>query len=362
MGLRLSTAMTLVMSLGVLAACGEDEAEVEVEESEAEVVVEEEVAEAEEVVEEEPAVEAEVEEAEGEVVVEEETPGAEATEEEVAEVEVEEEPEENVLAEAGGGEATELETTVESDGEPIVATAGAEAEAEGDAEAETADAEAVVVEEAETADVEVADAGTDTQPATETADEETQEQLAEDAAADEGGAEELEIVETEATEDAAETEETELAAADTGSADTGSADAGGDGEVITLDTDVTVVETGDDTTEQDVEQATGEPSAAEGGTDAEAQVAATAPEDAQVEETNDVATDGIDSGSEAAMIDLDNLVLDDAGVQRLTQFVESSEQINDSQKVTIVAGLDAARDNPERLEELLEQVRELTGQ
>ena len=102
--------------------------------------------------------------------------------------------------------------------------------------------------------------------------------------------------------------------------------------------------------------------AEEGTVDAEAQVDPAAPGDAQVEETNDVATDGIDSASEARMIDLENLVLDDEGVQRLTEFVEGSDQIPDTQKITIVAGIDAARDNPERLEEILEQVRELTAQ
>ena len=139
------------------------------------------------------------------------------------------------------------------------------------------------------------------------------------------------------------------------------AEAADDDELLTLDTNVTVID-GDDTTDQDVAQATGEASASEGGTDAEAQVAADAPESEQIEETNDVATDGIDSASEATMLDLDNLVLDEDGVQQLTEFVEGSDQINDTQKITIVAGIDAARDNPERLEELLEQVRELTSQ
>ncbi len=80
-----------------------------------------------------------------------------------------------------------------------------------------------------------------------------------------------------------------------------------------------------------------------------------------VEETNDVGTDGIDSGSELTMTDFDNLVLDEAGVQRLTAFVEGSDAFTATQKITIVAGFDAARDDPERLGQLLEQVREIVA-
>jgi hypothetical protein len=128
-------------------------------------------------------------------------------------------------------------------------------------------------------------------------------------------------------------------------------------DLITLDTNVTVLDEADDTAEvAGAESALGE------GEDAEAVVAPAAPEEAQVEALNDVNTDGVDSASEANMLDLDNLVLDDEGVQRLTEYVEASDQIDDTQKVTLVAGLDAARDNPERLEELLDQIRELTAQ
>ena len=129
MGLRLTTAMTLVMSLGLLAACGEDEAEVVVEETDAEVVVDEApVDEAEVVVEEEPAEEVVV----AEEVVEEE-PAEEVV---VAEEEVVEEMRTS-SPRPGGGDAIELDTTVESDGEPIVATAGDEAVVE---ESDAADA------------------------------------------------------------------------------------------------------------------------------------------------------------------------------------------------------------------------------
>ena len=293
MGLRLSTAMTLVLSLGLVAACGDDEADV----AEVEAVDEETV-----------VVEEPVEEGLAEDAVS--TDEAAVVEEEPEVVVVEEEPveEENVIAEAGGGDPIELETDVESDGEPITGTAGDEAEAE------VAEDEAVLADPAE----EVADA-TGEADAT-----------AEDSA-------EVVVVDPEADGEVEEADAgTELAAADT------EAPAEGEDGMVTLDTNVTVVE-------------------GEEGVDAEARVDPAAPEDAQVEETNDVATDGVDSASEAEMLDLDNLVLDEEGVQRLTEYVEASD-IDATQKITIVNGIDAARDNPERLEEILEQVRELTAQ
>ena len=328
MGLRLSTAMTLVMTLGLVAACGEDEAEVEVEESDAEVVVEE------------PAADVAVVEEADEGIAD----GDVSTEEEVVVVEEEEPADDNVIAEVDGGEPVEVETNVESDGEPITAEVG------GDAEAEAPEEDVAVAEEDEAV---LAD------PAEEVAD------VTGEADATEGDAEVVIV-------DEAAEGETELAAADTGTAaeveqvPADGAEAEDDG-LVTLETNVTVVDSdeegADAPTEQDVAQATGEGNAADEGTlDAEARVEPGASEDAQVEEINDVATDGIDSASEADMLDLDNLVLDDAGVQSLTEYVEGSEDISDTQKVTIVAGIDAARDNPERLEELLEQVRELTGQ
>ncbi len=70
---------------------------------------------------------------------------------------------------------------------------------------------------------------------------------------------------------------------------------------------------------------------------------------------------GSNSGSELTMTDFDDLVLDEEGVQRLTAFVEGRDDITATQKITIVAGLDAARDDPERLAQLLEQVREIVG-
>lgn len=317
MGLRWSTAMAMALSLGVLAACGDDdevdEAEVIVEEPEAEVaVVEEGIADG--------AVSTDDAEA---VVVGED-----------AEVAAEEE----VIAEAGDEEAVELETTVESDGEPITAEVGAEAE---DAAEEVEDA--------------AADAGDAVEEATEEAATEVEETA--------------DAVEAEA-EEAVDAIETEVAEAETGveaeveQAADAAEDAAEEAEdgVQTLTTNVTVVEETDPPTEQDVNQALGADDAVgENSTDAEALIAPGASEDAQVEEINDVATDGLDSASEVEMIDFDNLVLDEEGVQTLTTFVEGSDAISDTQKITIVAGIDAARDNPERLAELLEQVREITG-
>lgn len=300
MRLRVSTAMALVLSMGTLAACGEEEAEVEVEESAVEVPAEE-------------------------VIVEEE-----AAEADVEAVVVEEEPAEDVevIAEAGDeAEPIELETDVESDGEPIVASTetdpaaddAAIEEVETDAaEVETETAEPLVTE----GDVEAAEA--------EAATEETLGEVA--------------------------TDDEELATAGTASSPEGEDD------LITLDTNVTVVDDADAEAEGETAEVAGAESALGEGTDAEATVDPAAPAEAQVEETNDVATDGVDSASEANMLDLDNLVLDDAGVQQLTEYVEASDQIDETQKVTLVAGIDAARDNPERLEELLDQIRELTAQ
>jgi hypothetical protein len=219
---------------------------------------------------------------------------------------------------------------VESDGEPITATteedAGAEELEVAEIEAETADPEADALEPLVTeGDVEAAEAE----------------------------------AETEATLGEVVTDEEEFDTAGTESSPEGE-DAAGEDDLITLDTNVTVVDDVD--AAEDTAEVAGAESAVGEGTDAEATVDPAAPEEAQVEALNDVNTDGVDSASEANMLDLDNLVLDDEGVQRLTEYVEASDQIDDTQKVTLVAGLDAARDNPERLEELLNQIRELTGQ
>lgn len=305
MRLRVSTAMALVLSMGVLAACGEEEAEVEVEESAVEVPAEE------------------------PVVVEEETAEAD-----VEAVIVEEEPADDVevIAEAGDAEPVELETDVESDGEPIVASTEDEPAA-GEAALEETDT-AALEPEAEAAEPLVTEGDVEAAEA-EAATEETLGEVA--------------------------TDDEELATAGTASSPEGE-DAAGEDELITLDTNVTVVDDVDAGTEGDTAEVAGAESAVGEGTDAEATVDPAAPAEAQVEATNDVATDGVDSASEANMLDLDNLVLDDAGVQQLTEYVEASDQIDETQKVTLVAGLDAARDNPERLEELLDQIRELTGQ
>ena len=326
MGLRLSTAMMLVMSLGLVTACGDDDADV----AEGGDVVDEET-----VVVEEPAdvVEAPADEgiADGAVSTDEVVVVDEATDAEpdvaIVEEPVEEADDANVLAEAGGGDAIELDTDVESDGEPITGAAGAT-----DA-AEPADAGTTV-------EVAGDDAAVLADPAAEVAD------VTGEADATEGDAEVV-VVETDPE---AVDAGTEVATADTGTAaETGLAAgddaAEGDDGMVTLETNVTVVGEEED----------------EGGVDAEARVDPAAPEDEQVEETNDVATDGVDSASEAAMLDLDNLVLDDEGVQRLTEYVEASD-IDATQKITIVNGIDAARDDPERLEEILEQVRELSAQ
>ena len=215
-------------------------------------------------------------------------------------------------------------------------------EAAGAEVAETADAvEAEVTEEvAEVGDVETLDAEElDTDAGTATLVE-TEESPAEQTA--EMSDAEVEAAEEAAAEAAAVDEEETIVGND------GDATAEADDGMIELETNVTVADAPDALNSA-------------GDADAEARVAPTASQEEMVEETNDVGTDGIDSGSELTMTDFDNLVLDQEGVQRLTTFIEQSEEIDPNQKITLVAGLDAARDNPDRLAEILEQVREIVS-
>ncbi|MGR3541194.1 MAG: hypothetical protein ACU0BS_07175 [Hasllibacter sp.] len=121
-----------------------------------------------------------------------------------------------------------------------------------------------------------------------------------------------------------------------------------DDGLMTLSTNTTVVDADDLSSTED-------------GTDAEAVVIAGAETDVQVEETNDVATDGIDSLSELAMLDMENLAIGTDQIDRLTTLIEDSDSLSATQKITLVAGLDAARDDPERLSEILEQIVTLTA-
>jgi hypothetical protein len=300
MGLRLTTAMPLILAAGILAACGEDD-EVATTETvtgdEAVIVAEEEVVTDEEVV-------AEVE-AEEELVVSESV-----TEDDPVELD------------------TDV-TEVVDDAEAVVDEAGAEV-------ADVAEAE--ITEEV--AEVEALDAeGLDAEAGTATLVE-TDESPAEVTA-------DMSDAEVEAAEEAA----SQAASVDEGETvlgNDGDATAGADDGMIELDTNVTVA---------DASPALN----SAGEADAEAIADPAASEEVMVEETNDVGTDGIDSGSELTMTDFDDLVLDEEGVQRLTTFIESSDAIDANQKITLVAGLDAARDEPDRLAEILEQVREIVS-
>lgn len=286
MGLRLTTAMTLVLAAGALAAC-DDSDETAVVEGDEVVIVEEDAA-----------------------VV----PDAEIADTDVAVIDDGEVAETDLVVDetVASDETIELDTDVTEVGE------------------DTADASAdlVVVETDEIA----ADAGTANLV-------ETEESPAEETA-------EMTNEEVDAAQEAA----AEAAAADGDAIPAEGLDtAGTDDGVIELTNNVTVADAPDAL------------NASDGTADAEARVTPGASEETMVEETNDVGTDGIDSGSELTMTDFDNLVLDEAGVQRLTAFVEGSDAFTATQKITIVAGFDAARDDPERLGQLLEQVREIVA-
>ena len=308
MGLRLTTAMPLILAAGILAACGDDD-EVATTETvtgdEAVVVAEEEVV-AEEVVEAEEAVVPEEE-----LVVSESVTEDDPIELDTNVTEVGEAAEEAV--EGVGAEVAETAEVVETEVTEEVADAG--------------DVEVVEVEELD------AEAGTanlvesEESPAEQTADMSNAE---------------VEVAEEAAAEAAAVDEEETIVGND------GDATAEADDGMIELETNVTVA---------DASPALN----SAGDADAEARVDPAASEAEMIEETNDVGTDGIDSGSELTMTDFDNLVLDQEGVQRLTTFIESSEEIDPNQKITLVAGIDAARDNPDRLAEILEQVREIVS-
>ncbi len=86
----------------------------------------------------------------------------------------------------------------------------------------------------------------------------------------------------------------------------------------------------------------------------------TGSEDA-AEKAQDIATDGIDSSSEALMLDEEGLVevlsVEGFDYDEAVQAIETAD-IEDSQKATLLAGMDAARDDPEALAEVLERAVE----
>ncbi|PRY95290.1 hypothetical protein BCF33_0908 [Hasllibacter halocynthiae] len=308
MGLRLTTATALLMATTALVACDDDD-----EVGDAAVVDEVEIVDAEPdgdevLVEEEP------------VIVTEDAPAAEPEPDPVIMTEDAAEPVEDgvVVVEAPvDAEPAEEEAVVldETEEDLPASIAGVEEELDTDvgaAGAETlAEEPEIVVDEVDSA-------------AVERVEEETEAEVLADGA----------IVQDAPVSEAAEGNELAGAPVD-------------EDEAITLSNNVTVL---------DPEEL----SSTEDGTDAEAIVAPDASAQAQVEEIDDVATDGIDSLSELAMLDTDNVVMGPEQIQMLATLVEDSDSLSATQKITIVNGLDAARDDPQRLAQVLEQIVTLT--
>ncbi len=86
----------------------------------------------------------------------------------------------------------------------------------------------------------------------------------------------------------------------------------------------------------------------------------TGTEDA-AEQAQDIATDGVDSEFAALMLDEEGLVevlsVEGFDYEEAVRAIESSE-LSDTRKVTLLAGMDAARDDPEALAEVLERAVE----
>ena len=308
MALRLTTAMSLVLATGLLAACNDDEVQ------------------------------------DGTTTAESET-GAVAVPEGV---EMTEETAENPDAVENQADVAEMQATAEEETAEAVESVGEPADTEL---VETVDEDALEEEAAES-DVVVLENETEVVTA------ESDEGLAGGVGADTVGP---------ATETAEEGMTRENPATDAATA-TDMAD-GSDiatvpAEGSLADEEPQIAETGTAMTEDMVEEMDGADVAdlnSTGELDAEAQAEPGSGTDVAVEETNDVATDGIDSGSELTMTDLDNLVLDQEGVQRLTSYIEDSDAFTPTQKVTLVAGIDAARDDPQRFSQLMDQIREIVA-
>ena len=63
---------------------------------------------------------------------------------------------------------------------------------------------------------------------------------------------------------------------------------------------------------------------------------------------------------ELAALNLDDLTMEDgAGVDRLAAYVENSSKFDATEKTTITAGLEAAKDDPEQMQVLFDQIKEI---
>lgn len=84
--------------------------------------------------------------------------------------------------------------------------------------------------------------------------------------------------------------------------------------------------------------------------------------EAAAEQAQDLATDDVDSESEAQMTDVEGrievLTMEGFDYDEAVAEIETAA-IDDSQKATLLSGLDAARDDPEALAEILERAQEI---
>ena len=65
---------------------------------------------------------------------------------------------------------------------------------------------------------------------------------------------------------------------------------------------------------------------------------------------------------ELASLDLEDLQIEEGdGVERLTTFVEGSDAFDATEKTTLIAGIEAARDDPEQMQVLFDQIKEIAS-
>jgi hypothetical protein len=165
-----------------------------------------------------------------------------------------------------------------------------------------------------------------------------------------GEIEEPEVVETDDSVDVVPVEDTDTVEAEATVEDDAELVEGGvDVDEAMTDTPAESEAEAGDTVTTEVEQQTTPEGEEETSTEAAADTAI------------DVATDEVDSASEARMIDAEGAreVLSAEGFdfERAVAIIEASN-VDDTQKATLIAGLDAARDEPEELAEILERTIE----
>ena len=107
---------------------------------------------------------------------------------------------------------------------------------------------------------------------------------------------------------------------------------------------------------------------ADAGTATGGDAAATTPEDGAATETATIAEGTDDAGvqpltdEEIASLNLEDLDLEGGdGMERLTAYVEGSDAFDATEKTVIVAGLEAAQDDPEQMQVLFDQIKEIAS-